>query len=164
VTTKKSNDDSVDAAPRFDAVTQRWVCMGHRRATDGKLYQWWVEQKKGGELSGEHCFKKPLVKYSRPGAIYEITCSPDGNSVYTKGKDAPRYVEILNNTALIIEWRALEESDETTARVAARMRKELSADELRRVLEPIRRAYQKTDRTGRRAIKVLVLEYLENGI
>jgi hypothetical protein len=135
---------------------ERWVCTGTREF-DGKLYQTWYLLK-DGPVGDVHAYAKPLAP-GQAGMIYDVIT--DGDSVYTKGDKGLKYVGMYHDDAQVQEWRALTAAAEVEQRLEKRMRKEVTEDVLKTALEPLRLACKKTDRTGRYAIKAMVLEYLD---
>ena len=151
-----------DDQPDKKKVKERWVCLGRRRADkDRSLFQFWSALTDDNQLSKEHAVKKSLVKNAAPGVIYEITLVDDGVAMITRGPDAPKYLGIYEDTNRVTEWKAEEKAAEASERVDRKMREEISQDQLRNALEPIRLACRRTDRIGRLAIKAMVLEYLD---
>jgi hypothetical protein len=143
-------------------VKERWVCLGRRRADkDHSLFQFWAALTDDNQLGKERAVKKSLVKNATPGVVYEITLVDDGAAMITRGPDAPKYLGIYENTKVVMEWKAEDKAAEASERVERRMRAEISQDQLREALEPIRLACRGTDRIGRLAIKAMVLEYLD---
>lgn len=136
---------------------ERWVCTGWAGDGKGKLFQVWHTL--DGDKLGEdiHAYSKP-IRPGQAGMVYDVMT--DGEMVYTKGKHEPVYVGQYPDDAKVQEWRATTVAEETKARLHKRMKKDVSEDMLKTALEPLRLACKATDRTGRLAIQVLVLEYL----
>ena len=145
-----------------DRTKARWVCIGRRFAADNQgLFQFWATLDDQDQLGKEHAFKKPLVKNAAPGVCYELTLTDGGKAMLTKGKDAPKYLGIYADKQQVITWKAEEKAAEASDRIARKMKEEISEDQLREALEPIRIACRRTDKLGRQAIKAMVLEYLD---
>lgn len=148
--------------PDTPRIKERWVCLGRRRADKATgLYQFWAMVCDNNALGEEHAVKKSLVKNAKPGAMYEITLVDGGTAFVTRGPDAPKYLGVYEDSALVVTWKAEEKAAEASTRAEKKMNAELNEDQLRVILEPIRAACRRTDRIGRLAIKAMVLEYLD---
>lgn len=93
----------------------------------------------------------------RCGLIYEVE-HKEGNtgSIYPK---TMRYVGPWPDETQVAEWKAEEQIDVT----AHAMDKQAADFEQWECLAPLRRAYQKTNATGRAALLACVIQYIQRG-
>lgn len=158
---------SAEEAPAGDEAVEIWVFAGLRYdEQDKKLMQLFYSIVDGVvDENKRHVFKKGAVKGAYGGAVYKVTTTKAGQSVWTGGAKGPKYVRRYGDTAAekkkLAEWEALEEADRAAdeAERAFKHDKNLSAFE--EALEPIVQAMRKTNWQGRRAILLRVLTHLQ---
>lgn len=93
------------------------------------------------------------------GAVYQFDMNPERTSMRTKSK---RWLRTWDNEEDLLKWRARTDSLELAARAGKALKKgeAASKEEALRVLGPIRRMYHSTDRLGRLALEVAILDYI----
>lgn len=106
----------------------------------------------------ERIFSARAFKLAYIGNVYTIdaaenTCWPDTLQFVSKWYDATD----------VAEWQAKARAFEVRRRMSRIAREAGKPEELQSALEPIRRAYRKTDATGRIALEATVLYFLRYG-
>ena len=146
-------------------MQQSWVCVGRRLAASEKtMYQVWREVLASGELGEEKLFKDRAIPGARPGMIYKVHVTVNGDklSLTMSGPNAPEYEGRWDKPEDVVAWEATSQAHEAQLRCKKLAVDAAKVDELAECLRPIVALMRKTDRAGRRAIKVLVLEMLED--
>ena len=138
--------------------TERWVYIGPTLVAGGKVGQQWVNE--SAPNSETHVFTK-LVKAPYIGSIYEIeiVARNDDGSVKT-ARCSNKHVGLFRDGDLLSQWEIASNAFDTL-RALERQEKVLGKESIKEALEPFIKAMHKTNYEGRRAIKVLVVEYLE---
>lgn len=91
-------------------------------------------------------------------------CDDTGRIVLIRGNHTPSY-EQVRHTGDIAEWVAHWQAIDTAEKIAVRARKALAKydrDELKQRLKPLKHDWQTTDRIGRLALEVVILDILRS--
>lgn len=100
---------------------------------------------------------KKQIKALSVGNIYSALASSTG--VVLEFTRRGRY----GDDEAVTRWRVLNDAAEVAERMAKMEKADRTADTIAETIEPIRKAYQKTDARGKRAIEALVLAALRKG-
>jgi len=147
---------------------ERWVYIGQRVDRENKVSHYWYSLTPDGQpdLDKSHCFNKRIERQNthmspEPGAVFDVHTTKEGASVMIAGDKSPRYVEMLDDEKLCLEWQVAEQASLRSYKANKRMREEMSEDLMEKSFRPVLNAMRKTNAQGRQAIKLIVLEYLE---
>lgn len=91
-------------------------------------------------------------------------CNDEGRIILIWGSHTPSY-EQVRHTGDIAEWIAHWQAIEDAEKIAVRARKALAKydrDELKQRLKPLKQDWQTTDRIGRLALEVVILDILRS--
>jgi hypothetical protein len=137
---------------------ERWVYIGPCTLVGGKPGQEWFAL---GELdaideSKSLVFAK-LTKSPHIGSIYEVNVTRTDERI---SAGAGKRVGTFSDRTKVAEWSVRAQAFDTM-RAASKHAKTLPREALEEALRPIVRAMTKTNYEGRRAILVLVLQYLD---
>jgi hypothetical protein len=110
----------------------------------------------------ERVFKRNIVPFARPGGQFRVTWDGE-KSVYVNGERAPKYVGVHEDAAEVAAWRAAEQADLALRRMMKMARNDMKEDQLRELLAPLAREYQRRDYTGRTALIATVIRYMTTG-
>lgn len=110
------------------------------------------------ENGKERIFSAKVFKLAYVGNMYTIeatenTCWPDTLQFVSKWHDATE----------VAEWQAKARAFDVRRRMVRIAREAGKPEELQSALEPLRRAYRKTDATGRIALEATILYFLRYG-
>ena len=143
-----------------DLTPMNLVCAG-RREMDGKLY---LDMRLAERPTNPTRFPtKQTNRDYRPGAIYRLNAKIGDDGELSTVAFKPGYetfVKQYPEKELVGLWRLEHDAAESAARRRKLNAKTNGIDEAIAVLEPIRRAWRKTDSYGRRAIEATILDYL----
>lgn len=136
------------------------VYTGKREGSKGKLVSVYLRVSTDGELGESLCFKAPLVKWHGIGQVYEVEEPTPGQ--FRCGKEpalGPFYPEGSEKAG---QWWAKDKEAHLRVRIAKEGAGEKSRNRVAELCEPLAAMMRGTDALGRRMIKVMVLEALDN--
>jgi hypothetical protein len=144
------------SAPAVETATLELTYTGRARVSDAKIGAAFL-------VDGQRFVfgQTRTNRQYRVGAVYalEVTRGPGTMSAsFAPGADA--FVRMHDDPGQVAAWRLADQAVEVVARRAKLHAKAGGLTETLAALEPIRDVYRATDYTGRRAIEMLVLEYL----
>ncbi|HSY84732.1 MAG TPA: hypothetical protein VK807_23405 [Gemmatimonadaceae bacterium] len=151
-----------------------FLCMGPGRAKDhSPLMRYWIitdDELRSGELAldepgmeserifcvdAKACRKLAMTSV---GAVYEVRADPAQGRVQLATGRVGKQVGRWPVKAAVARWAALSAARERDDQAEDQARKDAKVDELRRHLEPVRRAYNEATGSQRAQLIALVVE------
>lgn len=137
------------------------VSLGLCEIAGGKKGGAWAFVEPGDKVGETFAMDRRKMK-GTIGSVYTVPVSADGTS-FKSGE--LKWARNWPNADDLIFWRAKSDALEVKERVAATKAKgeKMGLAKAMSGLEPLKIAYWSTDKTGRLALEVLVLQYLRDG-
>lgn len=156
------SEDTEQAGGAYQPET--WVCLGRRRGSKGKMaicLQRVVDNVLSGPvLTFEYKQKQHGRLYA--GGMYTVEVDRSGgNHVLMARLPGAAYLQPWGREEDRIEWRAIEQAELAVERREKQREADAKDDPMLRRLLPLRRAYHKTDRLGKLALLIKVIEYIQ---
>lgn len=148
-------------------LVENWVCAGWRTGAKNKRVQLW-RRVEGDDIADPQkeenrgCFAGGLVKGAYVGSVWKLTWTADRSAVKKDHARAPQYVGRFGNAELTLQWEAEESADNLSRALDKKLKQDGLKKQLEHVLAPIGALMAKTDYDGRRALKLLVSDTLDN--
>lgn len=149
------------------AAHRLMVCLGDRIAKEGRKVQAWIDVTPEHELSNSDTSwtfwgKGKPVKGARAGGIFEFQGAPEGKwFIYATGTNAPRFVAMFADGERVLRWQMQHKAAGVELEARRLARRQQDEDRLLVQLEPLRSVYRASSFTQKRALLVLILEYMQ---
>lgn len=138
------------------------IYIGVRLLKRGILAQTFASAENPTDANLHRCYKK-ATDHPMIGSVYELTLTEDGK-LKIGGSDSPKYLRTIDNDDLVRGWQLEDKAAKVMHREKTSAKKEAHCDLIEKSLEPLRLALAEADIQTRRAMKVLILEYLDRGM
>lgn len=133
------------------------VCMGKVQVVGDKLGVKFAVLEEGGRLGREAIFAGKNLSRCVPGGVYEVLM----NDAQAKG--GFKWLRTYPDRGAVAGWQAQSEAAEVAHRALKLEKEEGKRNEMLKALNPVRVAYRRTDRIGRLALEVVLLDLLRRG-
>lgn len=137
-------------------TTVQWVCIGRVRDKNNKLHIVFQDIDRDDLGENRHSFEndRKYFKLVFAGEVYSILF----NGAKIRGE--MQHVCSWHDISQRVAWQIAERAEIAAQQLENKVKKAGDVKEIIKSLKPLRTAYRRTDRYGRMAIELLMLDYL----